>query len=103
MAGGVGPIATRLRKTQRSPAFASVQAVRLSGPPPERVKEQLDGAGINVPERTTSTRRTMGGVPFTRGRIYKILSDPIYLGQIHHKSLSVAEARHLPGTLFLST
>jgi hypothetical protein len=27
----------------------------------------------------------MGGVPFSRGQIYRLLSNPIYLGEIHHK------------------
>jgi DNA invertase Pin-like site-specific DNA recombinase len=49
------------------------------------LKEQLDADGIVVPERWTSTGRKMGGVPFTRGQIYKILSNPIYVGEIHHK------------------
>ena len=49
------------------------------------LKEQFDDEGIAVPERVTSTGRRMGGVPFTRGQIYKILSNPIYIGEIHHK------------------
>jgi len=48
------------------------------------IEEQLDGEGIRVPERITSTGRPMGGGNFTRGQIYKILSNPIYLGEIHH-------------------
>ncbi|WP_126174378.1 recombinase family protein [Altericroceibacterium xinjiangense] len=47
--------------------------------------EELDAERIRVPERTTSTGRPMGGGKFTRGQIYKILSNPIYLGEIHHK------------------
>ena len=47
--------------------------------------EELDREAIRVPERTTSTGRSMGGGTFTRGQIYKILSNPIYLGEIHHK------------------
>ena len=49
------------------------------------LKEQLGVEGIEVPQRATSTGRSLGGVPFTRGQIYKILSNPIYLGEIHHK------------------
>jgi len=49
------------------------------------LKEQLDNEGTEVPERITATGRSLGGVPFTRGQIYKILSNPIYLGEIHHK------------------
>ena len=49
------------------------------------VTEELDAERIRVPERITSTGRPMGGGKFTRGQIYKILSNPIYLGEIHHK------------------
>lgn len=49
------------------------------------LKEQLDDEGVMVPERFTTTGRKMGGVPFTRGQIYKVLSNPIYIGEIHHK------------------
>lgn len=49
------------------------------------LKEQLDDEGVTAPERFTSTGRKMGGVPFSRGQIYQLLSNPIYLGEIHHK------------------
>ena len=49
------------------------------------LKEQLDDEGMMIPERFTATGRKMGGVPFTRGQIYKVLSNPIYIGEIHHK------------------
>ena len=39
------------------------------------LKEQLDREGLVVPERFASTGRRIGGVPFTRGQIYKILSN----------------------------
>lgn len=48
------------------------------------LKEQLDEEGIAVPERTASTGRKMGGSPFTRGQIYKLLSNPTYAGEVHH-------------------
>jgi site-specific DNA recombinase len=49
------------------------------------LKEQLEDERMVLPERLTATGRKMGGVPFTRGQIYKILSNPIYIGEIHHK------------------
>ena len=55
--------------------------------------EQLGDEGITVPERSASTGRKMGGVPFTRGQIYKILSNPIYVGEIHHNG-KVFEGQH---------
>ncbi|MEO6153077.1 MAG: recombinase family protein [Croceibacterium sp.] len=41
--------------------------------------------GVGVPKRQASTGRLMGGCAFTRGQLYKILSNPIYLGEIHHQ------------------
>ena len=49
------------------------------------LKEQLDDESVVIPERFTATGRKMGGVPFTRGQIYKVLSNPIYVGEIYHK------------------
>ncbi len=41
--------------------------------------------GIGVPRRTASTGRPMGGCAFSRGQLYKILTNPIYIGEIHHQ------------------
>ncbi len=27
----------------------------------------------------------MGGLPYTRGHLYRILTNPIYVGMVHHK------------------
>jgi DNA invertase Pin-like site-specific DNA recombinase len=58
--------------------YREIRNVRL-------LTEQLAAEGIHVPERAASTGRKLGGGAFTRGQIYKILSNPIYLGEIHHK------------------
>lgn len=46
---------------------------------------ELAREGIIAPERIATTGRATGGRPFTRGQIYKLLSNPIYIGEIHHK------------------
>ena len=46
---------------------------------------ELACEGIIAPERIAKTGRATGGRPFTRGQIYKLLSNPIYIGEIHHK------------------
>jgi len=46
---------------------------------------ELSREGIIAPERTATTGRMTGGRPFTRGQIYKLLSNPIYISEIHHK------------------
>ncbi|VVS96288.1 recombinase family protein [Erythrobacter sp. EC-HK427] len=48
------------------------------------VFEQLANEQAKVPRRTLSTGKMIGGGSFTRGQIYKILSNPIYIGEIHH-------------------
>ncbi len=52
-----------------------------------RVKDEADRLGLHT-KRTTRTRADgaeRGGKPFTRGHIYAVLSNPIYIGQIAHK------------------
>ena len=55
--------------------------------------EQMQEAGITVPVRTLATGRMIGGGVFTRGQIYRILSNPIYLGEVHHNG-KVYDGRH---------
>ncbi len=45
---------------------------------------ELARDGICLPIRTTSSGRNFGGGAFTRGQLYRILSNPIYTGQISH-------------------
>jgi site-specific DNA recombinase len=45
----------------------------------------LAGQSIHRPAATTGTGRTVGGRPFTRGELYKLLANPIYRGEIAHK------------------
>src|ERR1700748_1194027 len=50
-----------------------------------RLKQQLDAEGVRVPIRIDGGGRSTGGGPFSRGHIYKILSNPVYAGRIAHK------------------
>lgn len=61
--------------------YLEVRNVRL-------LAKQLADESSLVPERVTGTGRKLGGKPFTRGQIYKILSNPIYIGKICHKGLT---------------
>jgi site-specific DNA recombinase len=45
---------------------------------------ELMHEGIGLPIRTTKSGRSFGGGAFTRGQLYRILSNPIYVGQISH-------------------
>src|SRR5207253_1047160 len=50
-----------------------------------RVKEEADRLGLSTKRSTTAGGIERGGRPFSRGHIYHLLSNPIYIGQIAHK------------------
>jgi hypothetical protein len=50
------------------------------------VEAELIRQGIRRPKsRAITSGRTYGGRAFTRGEIYKLLSNPVYVGEIGHK------------------
>ena len=49
------------------------------------VKEDSDRRGLRTKLRRPNNGRRLGGEPFTRGHIYKLLVNPIYMGEIVHK------------------
>lgn len=58
--------------------YAELGNVRL-------VAEQLVRDGIRSPNRTSGGGRSFGGRQFTRGQIYHMLKNPIYVGDIEHR------------------
>jgi len=46
--------------------------------------EELKEARICSPVRQSGTGRAFGGRPFSRGHLYRILSNPLYIGRIDH-------------------
>ena len=50
-----------------------------------RVKEEADRLGLRTKCITAVNGAERGGKPFSRGHIYRLLSNPIYTGQIAHK------------------
>jgi hypothetical protein len=50
-----------------------------------RVKEEVDRLGLKTKYCTTANGSERGGKSFSRGHIYRVLSNPIYTGQIAHK------------------
>src|SRR6267378_7657458 len=50
-----------------------------------RVKEEADRRGLRTKRRTTANGTERGGKFFSRGHIYRLLSNPIYTGEIAHK------------------
>jgi DNA invertase Pin-like site-specific DNA recombinase len=53
-----------------------------------RVKEAADRQALVSKYRRFDSGKTFGGVPFTRGRIYHLLANPVYVGEIRHKRRS---------------
>jgi site-specific DNA recombinase len=51
------------------------------------LKEELDRRGFVSKRRTAKTGTESGGHPFSRGALYALLSNPIYVGEIRHKNL----------------
>ena len=60
-----------------------------------KLKEYLKQAGILSKKRTSRTGRVSGGATYSRGALYLILHNRIYLGQITHKKASYP-GQHAP-------
>jgi site-specific DNA recombinase len=50
-----------------------------------RLKIALDAENVRLPVRFVGTGRTTGGGLISRGHLYWILSNPIYVGRLRHK------------------
>jgi site-specific DNA recombinase len=51
------------------------------------LKEDLDRRGVLSKRRTSKSGVESGGRSFSRGALYALLSNPIYVGEIRHKNL----------------
>lgn len=50
-----------------------------------KLKLELDKEGYLTKFRKTKKQSQTGGKPFSRGHLYKLLSNPVYIGKITHK------------------
>ncbi len=50
-----------------------------------RVKEEVDRLGLTTKVRESADGRMRGGRRLSRGYIYKLLGNPLYVGRIAHK------------------
>ena len=57
------------------------------------VEAVLRERNIRTKRRVFESGRTSGGAPFTRGGLYHLLSNPVYIGQIRHKDI-LHDGRH---------
>jgi site-specific DNA recombinase len=60
-----------------------------------RLKAALDQENVRVPVRTDGKGKATGGGLISRGHLYKILSNPLYVGRLTHKD-QVHEGLHAP-------
>ena len=60
-----------------------------------RLKQQLDAEGFRIPIRIDGGGRSTGGGLLSRGHVYRLLSNPIYVGRIAHKG-QIYEGHHPP-------
>jgi site-specific DNA recombinase len=49
------------------------------------VKEELDKKGVFTKRRIQKNGKCLGGKPFSRGNLYQLLSNPLYIGQVAHR------------------
>lgn len=53
-----------------------------------KLKKELDTNGTVSNQRISKRGNTTGGKPYSRGALYSILQNPIYIGKIRHKEKS---------------
>lgn len=51
------------------------------------LQRELVDRGIVSKRRVTSSGKTIGGLPFSRGALFHLLRNPVYLGRIPHKKI----------------
>jgi site-specific DNA recombinase len=52
-----------------------------------KVQAELARLRLTTKPYPISTGKVLGGLPFSRGHIYRILSNPLYIGEIAHKDI----------------
>ncbi|HEY0801405.1 MAG TPA: recombinase family protein [Steroidobacteraceae bacterium] len=53
----------------------------------QRVQEELVRLNLMTKRYVLPSARTIGSLPFARGHIYRILANPLYIGEIEHKGV----------------
>jgi site-specific DNA recombinase len=89
--GGVVPLGYDLRDRELMTNPAEAEMVRTlfrlyrELGTVQRLKEAADRQGLVTKRRHQSSGRVTGGGPFTRGHLYCLLSNPLYVGEVPHK------------------
>jgi hypothetical protein len=91
--GGVVPLGYDVRERQIVVNQAEAEAVRFIFRRygelgcVRLLKEDLNRMDMVSKRRTSARGVHSGGRPFSRGALYALLSNPIYVGEIRHKDL----------------
>src|SRR5208282_937913 len=99
--GGVVPLGYRVENRELHVVEEHAEIVRslfrryLEAGSVVRLKQQLDAESFRIPIRIDGAGRSTGGGLLSRGHIYNILLNPIYVGRIAHKG-QVHEGQHPP-------
>ncbi len=97
--GGSLPVGYRAEERQLVVDEAQAQLVRrifalyLELGSVRDVQQVLDAEGIRTPQRKSRAGRNHGGRPFSRGNLYSILGNPVYIGRVRHRG-EVFDGRH---------
>ena len=89
--GGTVPIGYRAEARSLVPEPGEARLVRqifqryLAVGSVTALKAELQREGIRTPIRRHRSGRSSGGRPFSRGKLYALLTNPIYIGRIRHK------------------
>src|SRR4051812_39878676 len=89
--GGVAPLGYEVRDRKLAIVPAEAETVRLifraylKLESVRLLKQELDRAGVRSKERARRNGTPTGGQVFSRGALYTLLSNPIYIGEIAHK------------------
>ena len=99
--GGVVPLGYRVENRALHIVEDHAEIVRrlfrgyLEAGSATRLKQTIDTENLRLPVRIDGAGRSTGGGLISRGHLYKILSNPIYVGRIAHKG-QVHEGQHPP-------
>ena len=97
--GGLPPLGYDVREKQLVVNPAEAETVQklfqlyLQIGSVRKLKEEIDRLGIVAKIRRQADGRLVGGKPFSRGHLYALLSNPLYIGKIRHRQ-ALYEGRH---------
>ena len=99
--GGTVPIGYRTEARSLQPVPEEAALVRrifaryLALGSVSKLKAELDAAGLRTPDRLHRSGSRGGGAAFSRGKLYALLANPLFIGRIRHRD-QVHPGQHPP-------